>query len=134
MDAFYASVEQRDDPALRGQPVIVAWRGARSVVCAASYEARKFGVRSAMPAVRADLVRLGPIFFTGFGKTADFDSFGPVAEFLIMRRDVRDVRWSSACSHHTHQHSGECEPSTQYPQARCVVAGPVLDIADHHRT
>jgi len=85
MDAFYASVEQRDDPQLRGKPVIVAWRGNRSVVCAASYEARSFGVRSAMPAVRAERLCPEAIFVA-----PDFTRYRAVS------RSVREI-----FKHHT---------------------------------
>jgi DNA polymerase-4 len=80
MDAFYASVEQRDDPQLRGKPVIVAWRGNRSVVCAASYEARKFGVRSAIPAVRAERLCPNAVFLP-----PDFPRYRAVS------RQVREI-------------------------------------------
>jgi DNA polymerase-4 len=80
MDAFYASVEQRDNPELRGKPVIVAWKGNRSVVCAASYEARAFGVRSAMPALRAE--RLCP---TAVFIAPDFTRYRAVS------RKVREI-------------------------------------------
>ena len=80
MDAFYASVEQRDDPKLHGKPVIVAWKDNRSVVCAASYEARAFGVRSSMPTKRAE--RLCP---DGIFIVPDFTRYRAVS------REVREI-------------------------------------------
>ena len=80
MDALYASVEQRDDPHLRGKLVIVAWGGNRSVVCAASYEARSFGVRSAMSAMRAERLCLYAIF-----APPDFPRYSAVS------RSVREI-------------------------------------------
>jgi DNA polymerase-4 len=80
MDAFYASVEQRDDPQLRGKPVIVAWRGNRSVVCAASYEARAFGVHSAMPAIRAERLCPHAVFLA-----PDF------TRYRVVSSDVRNI-------------------------------------------
>jgi DNA polymerase-4 len=88
MDAFYASVEQRDDPTLKGRPVIVAWKGKRSVVCAASYEARRFGVRSAMPAVTAERLCPEAVFLP-----PDFTRYKAVSKAVreIFERHTEDI-------------------------------------------
>ncbi|HEY6909918.1 MAG TPA: DNA polymerase IV [Myxococcales bacterium] len=100
MDAFYASVEQRDDPRLRGRPVAVGGASRRGVVCAASYEARPFGVRSAMPMARA--LRLCPQLvvvppdFARYSQVSEqifsvFHSFTPEVEGLSLDEAFLDV-------------------------------------------
>jgi DNA polymerase IV len=103
MDAFYASIEQREQPELRGRPVIVGGAQARGVVAAASYEARKFGVRSAMPGFEAkrlcpDGVFLSPNMELYASVSADvhrvFEQFTPEIEPIALDEAFLDVTGS----------------------------------------
>ncbi|MFY8114621.1 MAG: DNA polymerase IV [Rhabdaerophilum sp.] len=100
MDAFYASVEQRDNPELRGKPVAVGFGAKRGVVAAASYEARRFGVHSAMPSVTAlrkcpDLIFVRPRFETYRAVSNQiheiFSEFTPLIEPLSLDEAYLDV-------------------------------------------
>lgn len=105
MDAFYASVEQRDDPSLRGKPVIVGGHPQRGVVLAASYEVRPFGVRSALPMARA--VKLAPKAivvpprFSAYVDASEavfriFERYTPLIEPLSLDEAFLDVTGSRA--------------------------------------
>jgi DNA polymerase-4 len=105
MDAFYAAVEQRDDPALRGRPVVVGGSSNRGVVAAASYEVRRFGVRSAMPIAEAlrrcpELVRVPPRMerYKAVSKEifGIFRSYTPLVEGLSLDEAFLDVTASRA--------------------------------------
>jgi DNA polymerase-4 len=100
MDAFYASVEQLDNPELRGKPVIVGGSSTRGVVTSASYEARKFGVRSAMPSMQAHKLCPQGIFVHGRMRRyvevsrlvrEVFDSFSPLVEPLSLDEAFIDL-------------------------------------------
>ena len=105
MDAFYASVEQRDNPALRNKPLVVGGSTNRGVVAAASYEARKFGIRSAMPMRDAyrrcpDLLRVQPrmAHYQAVSKQIFkvFRRFTPLVEGLSLDEAFLDVTASMA--------------------------------------
>jgi DNA polymerase-4 len=121
MDAFYASVEQRDDPSLQGKPLIVGGHAQRGVVLAASYEVRPFGVRSAMSMARA--LKLAPHAcvvpprFSAYAQASEqvfaiFERYTPLVEPLSLDEAFRRYRLGGpvrrACRHRSTRPRGYC--------------------------
>jgi nucleotidyltransferase/DNA polymerase involved in DNA repair len=135
MDAFYASVEQRDDPTLKGKPVAVGYPAKRGVVAAASYEARAFGVRSAMPSIVAarkcaELVFVPPRFdvYREVSKQVQsiFKDYTPLVEPLSLDEaylDVTDNLKGIPTAWETASKSGRA--STKRPSLRLPLGFPV---------
>src|SRR5665213_3484322 len=100
MDAFFASIEQLDNPALRGKPVLVGYDGPRGVVAAASYESRAFGCHSAQPIATAKRLcpqaLIVPVRMNRYREVSDrvfemFDQFSPVVEPLSVDEAFLDL-------------------------------------------
>ena len=125
MDAFYASVEQRDAPELRGRPVAVGSARARGVVAAASYEARAFGVRSAMP-VRTALrlcpaLRVVPPHFAVYKEVS-----GQIRVIFARYTDlIEPVSLDEAYLDVTENHRGLVSATLVAREIRAAVAGPM---------
>jgi nucleotidyltransferase/DNA polymerase involved in DNA repair len=122
LDAFYASVEQRDRPELRGRPVIVGGGGPRGVVSAASYEARRFGVHSAMPGFEARRLCPDGVFLPGDMRKyaavsrqvfAIFERFSPLVEGLSL--DEASSTWPARSAS-----SARRAPPARRCAARCA--------------
>jgi len=132
LDAFFASVEQRDDPALRGRPVLVGDPGPRGVVAAASYEARTFGCRSAMPSavarrlcpravfVRGDYARYKAASAEVF---AIFESITPLVEPLSIDEAFLDV--TASLPLFSKRHAGDGPSADGHSDAGRAVAGRI---------
>ncbi len=140
MDAFYASVEQRDNPELRGKPVAVGGSRERGVVAAASYEARRFGIHSAMPSVTArrkcpDLIFVPPRFdvyrAVSHQIRAIFAEYTPLIEplsldeaYLDVTENLKGIPFAREIAQEIGPRSGKRPASRHRPVSRTTSSWP----------